>query len=99
MAYQINWSPRAIDDVASIAAYIAEDSEIYASAVVRKIFLKARLLSVSPRRGRVVPEFGDENVREIFVYSYRIIYRILGDAVTVGTVIHGKRILSMELEP
>jgi len=65
MAYRVNWSPRAIDDVDSIAAYIAQDSEAYASAVVRKIFVMARTLSESPKRGRVVPEFGDEAIREI----------------------------------
>jgi|SRR5688572_3629156 plasmid stabilization system protein ParE len=99
MAYRVNWSPRAIDDVDSIAAYIAQDSEAYASAVVRKIFVMARTLSESPKRGRVVPEFGDEAIREIFVYSYRIIYRISVDDITIGTVIHGKRLLGLELKP
>ncbi|MFP4174137.1 MAG: type II toxin-antitoxin system RelE/ParE family toxin, partial [Candidatus Hydrogenedentota bacterium] len=28
-----------------------------------------------PRMGRAVPEIGDENIRERFVYSYRLIYR------------------------
>jgi toxin ParE1/3/4 len=69
MAYQVDWSPSALDDVASIAAYIAEDSEFYAAAVVQKIFLKARQLSSSPRRGRIVPEYGNEDVREIFAYN------------------------------
>lgn len=99
MAYQVDWSPSALDDVASIAAYIAEDSEFYAAAVIQKIFLKARQLAASPRRGRVVPEYRSEDVREIFAYSYRIIYKIHDDIVTIETVIHGRRLLGMELKP
>lgn len=99
MAYQVDWSPSAVDDLAAIAAYIAKDSDYYAATVTRKIYLKARQLSTSPRRGRVVPEYGDENVREIFVYSYRVIYRIDFDSVTIETVIHGRRHLEMELKP
>jgi toxin ParE1/3/4 len=42
--------------------------------------------------GRIVPEFGDDTIREKFVYSYRIIYQIQGDTLTVAAVIHGKRL-------
>jgi plasmid stabilization system protein ParE len=34
---KIVWSPEAIEDLQSIAAYIARDSEYYARAVVSKI--------------------------------------------------------------
>jgi hypothetical protein len=37
--------------------------------------------------------------REIFVYSYRVIYRIQENSVTITTVIHGRRLLGMELMP
>ena len=60
MAHIVVWSPRAIDDVDAIAAYIAEDSEAYAASVVRIILDKARRLSEFPYVGRVVPEFDDE---------------------------------------
>ena len=96
---QVNWSPRAIDDVAGIAAFIAEDSESYASAVTRQIFEKTAQLSEFPKLGRIVPEFGDEDVREVFVYSYRIIYRVYENDVIIGTVIHGKRLLDLSLKP
>jgi plasmid stabilization system protein ParE len=41
--------------------------------------------------GRVVPEVGDENVRELFVYSYRLIYQVSDSVVKVLTVVHNKR--------
>jgi len=49
--------------------------------------------------GRVVPEFGDENIREVFAYSYRIIYRVEGETVTIAAVAHGKRPVELEVQP
>jgi toxin ParE1/3/4 len=89
MAYSIVWSPRAIADVNDLAEYIARDSV----AVVAKILETTRTLNNFPSSGRVVPEFNDKTIREKLVYSYRIIYRINDNIVTITTVIHGKRIL------
>jgi hypothetical protein len=44
MAYRVIWSPRALDDVDSIASYIARDSMAHASAVVTKIIRTTRIL-------------------------------------------------------
>jgi plasmid stabilization system protein ParE len=93
MAHRVVWSPRGLADVEAIATYIASDSLTYAKAVVRKIFASTRMLEQFPRAGRKVPEFDDENIRELFVYSYRIIYAVENDQVTVAAVIHGKRML------
>ena len=93
MANRVIWSPRALDDVDSIASYISRDSTVHASAVVTKIIRVTRTLRRFPFAGRVVPEFEDESLRERFVYSYRIIYRVQGQTVTGAAVIHGKRML------
>jgi addiction module RelE/StbE family toxin len=93
MAYRVVWSPRALDDVDSIASYISRDSTSHASAVVTKIIRATRTLRRFPFAGRMVPEFEDETLRERFIYSYRIIYRVQGQIVTVAAVIHGKRVL------
>jgi toxin ParE1/3/4 len=93
MAYRVVWSPRALDDVDSIAAYISRDSTAHASAVVTKIIRATRILKQFPFAGRMVPEFEDEALRERFVYSYRVIYRVQGQTITVAAVIHGNRLL------
>lgn len=52
------------------------------------------MLAQFPRAGRKVPEFDDENGREVIVYSYRIIYRLQqDDEIVIAAVIHGKRLL------
>jgi toxin ParE1/3/4 len=93
MAHRVAWSPRALADVQAIASYIAADSSSYASTVVRKIVASTRTLAKFPFSGRIVPEFADENIREVFAYSYRVIYRIEQNDVVVAAVIHGKRLL------
>lgn len=96
MAYQIEWSPRAIEDLEAIAQYIAADSTSYAAAVVQTILSTTRKLSLFPFSGRVVPELDDESIREWFAYSYRIIYQIDKETLTIAAVIHGKRLLDKE---
>jgi toxin ParE1/3/4 len=50
-------------------------------------------LSISRAREEKCPEFDNETIRELFVYSYRIIYAVEEGQVTVAAVIHGKRML------
>lgn len=61
--------------------------------MVQRIIDVTRQLNNFPLSGRIVPEFGEDAIREKFVYSYRIIYRIQGDTVTIAAVIHGKKLL------
>jgi len=93
MAYQVVWSPKALEDLEAIATYISRDSASYAASVVNKILEATRNLSNFPFSGRIVPEFSEDAIREQFAYSYRIIYRIHRQNVTVAAVIYGKRLL------
>ncbi len=93
MGYIVSWSPEATEDLESIAEYIARDSDFYARAVVLKILSVARKIPDQPLIGRIVPEIGEERIRERFVYSYRLIYRVADGEITVLAVIHGKRLI------
>ena len=66
---------------------------MYATSVIRKIIQKTRILADFPRIGRIVQEFDDESIREIFAYSYRIIYKVSSEKIVIAAVIHGKRLL------
>lgn len=46
-----------------------------------------------PLIGRVVPELGNERMRERFLYSYRLTYEVGDDRVEMLAVIHGRRLL------
>jgi len=91
----VNWTPQAIRDINDIASFISNDSFQYASVFVRKIFEKERLIAASIRMGRVVPEFQDENIRELIFERYRIIYKVVDEEnVHILSIFHGSRILN-----
>jgi toxin ParE1/3/4 len=93
MAHRIVWSRRAALDLDSITDYIAADSPAYAGIVLKNIVNQTRILARFPQASRKVPEFDDENIRELVAYSYRIIYRLQDDEALIVAVIHGKRLL------
>lgn len=93
MAQRLNWSRGAIEDLNSIGEYIAKDSIFYARSIVRKVFAIAKQIPGAAEIGRVVPEIGDQNIRERFVYSYRLIYKIEDTQILIVAVIHGKRLI------
>ena len=93
MDLEVTWSPEATEDLELIAEYIARDSEYYARAVVTEILSVSRNIGEFPLIGRIVPEIGNENIRERFIYSYRLVYRIEPERVLIVAVIHGKRLL------
>ncbi|MCF6159206.1 MAG: type II toxin-antitoxin system RelE/ParE family toxin [wastewater metagenome] len=93
MDLEVKWSPEATEDLESIAEYIARDSEFYARAVVTKMLATSRHIGEYPLIGRIVPEIGDERIRERFIYSYRMVYRIEPTRILIVALIHGKRLL------
>jgi len=97
MDTRVSWSSEALDDVDSIASYIAKDSPFYASAVVQKILDVAQSLGGFPNLGSIVPELGEPEFRERFVYSYRLIYRVSAAQVLIVAVVHGRRLLTPTL--
>jgi plasmid stabilization system protein ParE len=49
---------------------------------------RVELLGRLPDQGRVVPEWGEESVREILYEPYRVIYEIFDDHVQILTLSH-----------
>ena len=90
------WTPRARADLKAIHDYIAKDSRQNAQRVVREILRRADELAEPPRLRHVVPEVNDPQLREIPVYSWRVIYYLREDTEFVVTVIHKRRQPSTE---
>jgi plasmid stabilization system protein ParE len=86
---RILWTEPALADPEAIRDYIARDSDGYAAAAVESILAAVERVAVFPQTGRVVPEWHRASVREVFVGSYRVIYRLRRQRVEVLTVIHG----------
>ena len=91
MARQVTWTEIAWRDLEDAADYIAKDSSHYAAAFVRETRDAARSLSYLAERGRIVPEFNNMSIRELFVRSYRMIYQVSDRIVYIIGFIHGAR--------
>lgn len=85
------FSPAAVADLEAIAHYIARDNPKAAAAWVDRLVDRAEKAATLPSSGRVVPEVGDPTIREVFVRTYRIIYRIEAQRILVLTVFEGHR--------
>jgi plasmid stabilization system protein ParE len=88
---QVSWAPAALADLEAIAQFIARDSQQYADAFVQRVVAIVEDLPRFPRAGRIVPEYGQETLREVLVGNYRIVYRVLHARIEVAAVVHGAR--------
>ncbi len=89
---RIVWTPQAIADLEAIHAFIARDSERYADIVVDRIIAAVERVRDFPRSGRVVPEVQREDLREVILGSYRIVYWLVEDRADVVTVFRSSRL-------
>jgi toxin ParE1/3/4 len=88
------WSVPAQLDLHAIHDYIAIESRYYAIKVIEEIVELSETIEFFPERGRIVPEYEDSTVRELFLYSYRLIYEIRKKDAYILAVIHGTRDIS-----
>ena len=72
-------------------ADIADTSPGGAVRVLTRALDTAASLSTLAERGRVVPEIGDSTLRQLLVYDYRLLYRVLDDRVVIRAFLHGAR--------
>ena len=93
---KVVWSPLAVDRVKEAALYIARDNAEAARRWAEGVFAAAAELRQFADRGRVVPELGRGDVRELLHGNYRITYRIERNRVAILTVRHGRRLLAPE---
>jgi len=87
----VTWSDHAKSDLRHIHDFIATDSRHYAKKVTQDIVDKTLRLLELPRIGKVVPEIDDENIRELHMYSYRILYEVKADHIYVLAVVHKRQ--------
>lgn len=79
------------ENLEAAAESIARDSPHCAAALIREARDAARSLTRFANRERVVPEINDPAVRELFVWCYRLLYRIKDSEVQVLAFVHSAR--------
>jgi toxin ParE1/3/4 len=90
------WSQPAKADLRAIHDFITHDSPHYAKKVVQDIREKTDILERLPQIGKKVAKLNNEQIRELSLYSYRIIYEIKDKGIYVLTVAHKRQDLKAE---
>ena len=91
---KVKWTNVALGDLRAIYDYVAQDSPKYADRLMDKIIERVNVLKQHPRIGRMVPEFGNDLIRELIEGNYRIIYRIESqEYIGIARVHHAARLL------
>lgn len=88
---QVRWTLTSQRDLKDIEDWIARDSVRHAVRFVDRLIRAVENLEESPRLGRIVPEFGRPEIRELIVPPYRIVYWVQRRSVSVLRVVHGAR--------
>jgi plasmid stabilization system protein ParE len=94
---RIRWTQQAVEDLRLIREFIERDSAYYGRVVAERLFAATERLEVFPMSGRVVPELGRDDVREIIAGEYRIVYRMTVDSVQLLTVFRSSRLFPVSL--
>ena len=91
MAWEVRWAQAALDDLDSVAGHIGKDSPNYAATFVRDVLEAGCSLAQMAERGRVVPEWHEDSIRELLLGNYRLIYQVTEQVVYVVGLVHGAR--------
>lgn len=91
----IHWSPRGKKRLLGCARYIAVQSQDRATTLnwIERAYAAVGPLNDFPLSGRIVPELGRDDIREVFHGDYRIIYRVKRGRVEILSVRHGHFLL------
>lgn len=91
----IYWTDNAIEDLLVIREYIAQNSRESSDRVIDNLTNRSEQIAAFPFSGRIVPEYEDEQIREVIEGSYRIIYYLESEQVSVIAVRHGSRPITL----
>ena len=91
------WTARALRDLRDIDAYIAADDPAAAARWVDRLLAGAERAARFPYSGHVVRERGRDDLRQVLVRSYRIVYLVRERQVDVLTVFEGHHLLPKDM--
>ncbi len=92
------WTLRSQNDLVEIGEFISKDKPAAARKWVEKIRDQARVAKEMPMAGRKVPEIGRDDIREVFVKSYRIVYLVKANSIEILTVFEGHRLFPQSVQ-
>lgn len=85
---RVHWSNKALDQLAGIADYLRPYSAQMASRLEDDLIAASERLADYPRMGRVVPEGNFDEVRELLIEKYRLVYVVTDFTIEIIAVLH-----------
>lgn len=79
--------------------FVTQGDSKRAKALDQKVRQAVRRLKITSRIGRVVPEYGREDARELWVDPLRVLYQVKGNNCEVIWVAHGRQDLAAHYRP
>lgn len=89
--WDVLWTEKSIEDLLAIKDFISQDSVVRAEEWIEELYSAGTSLRDFPVRGRIVPEFNQEHLRELLIENYRLVYRIKKSVIEIVTVFEGHR--------
>jgi toxin ParE1/3/4 len=93
----VRWTDQAVQDLQSIREFIERDSPRYGRLVAERLYDATSRIEAFPMSGRRVPELGREDIRELIVGDYRIVYRLAGELAVLLTVYRSSMLFPFRL--
>jgi plasmid stabilization system protein ParE len=76
MAFRVDFTELAVEDLESISKFIAEDNPTAAARVCGGLYNLALSLAANPLVGRITPEYNNQAIRDIVKFNYRLVYLV-----------------------
>ena len=92
---KLRWSERSVNDLIAIKRYISRDNPQIANKWIAKLRQRAKSTTETPLKGRIVPEFNQVDIREVFLGNYCIVYKVKVDEILILTLFEGHKLLTL----
>lgn len=96
---RVVWTDFALRDLERIDDHIAQDNPSAAARWVQKLIATGETAGAAPLTGRVVPEKRRDDIREVLLRHYRIVYLVRDSRIEILTVFEGHKLFPQESVP
>lgn len=83
-------------DLQEITEYIARDNIETAIRFAKELLAVCRSIKDFPERGRIVPEVGHPQIREVIYKNYRLVYTVRKGRVYILQIFSAARLFRMK---
>lgn len=84
----VEWTEKALDDVARLHEFLAAVNKSAARGLVRTLTAASQRLQENPHMGSRLYDFAESEVRHLIVSTYEVRYEILGNTFHILRVWH-----------